>query len=155
LKGHGVPEKSNVVKLIEKHLKTTEKNYYFFEYNAWGNQEDLQRRSILEQLTDCLVQNEILVGKTDVRIKGGKTAKKDWKEKLQLLLSRKTETVSESHPKLSGGLVFAFLAGILTPITSVVSNILGEQIPWYFQVCFAVSPNYIGSDFMAYNDAIR
>jgi hypothetical protein len=131
--------KSNVVKLIEKHL-TTEKKYYFFEYNAWGNQEDLQRRSILEQLTDCLVKNEILVGKTDVRIKGGRTAKKDWKEKLQLLLSRKTETVSESHPKLSGGLVFAFLAGILTPITSVVSNILGEQIPWYYQVCFAVSP---------------
>ena len=46
--------KSNVVKLIEKHLQKDGSDYFFFEYDAWGNQEDLQRRSLLEQLTDKL-----------------------------------------------------------------------------------------------------
>ena len=34
--------KSNVIRLLEKKL---EGEYYFFEYDAWGHQEDLQRRS--------------------------------------------------------------------------------------------------------------
>ena len=40
--------KSNVVKMLERELSD---DYYFFEYDAWGHQEDLQRRSILELLT--------------------------------------------------------------------------------------------------------
>ena len=32
--------KSNVVKMLERELSD---DYYFFEYDAWGHQEDLQR----------------------------------------------------------------------------------------------------------------
>ena len=45
--------KTNVVRLLEKELSG---KYYFFEYDAWGHQEDLQRRSILELLTDKLIE---------------------------------------------------------------------------------------------------
>ena len=51
--------KSNVVKMLEKELSD---NYYFFEYDAWGHQEDLQRRSILELLTSKLINDGILSG---------------------------------------------------------------------------------------------
>ena len=36
--------KSNVVKLVQNLLKDNKIKYHFFEYDAWGNQEDLQRR---------------------------------------------------------------------------------------------------------------
>lgn len=60
--------KSNVVKMLEKEL---EKEYCFFEYDAWGHQEDLQRRSILELLTSKLISDNILSGDTTITIKGG------------------------------------------------------------------------------------
>ena len=38
--------KSNVVKMVEKELRDVRsKHYFFFEYDAWGNQEELQRRT--------------------------------------------------------------------------------------------------------------
>ena len=46
--------KSNVVKMLERELSD---DYYFFEYDAWGHQEDLQRRSILELLTSKLIDD--------------------------------------------------------------------------------------------------
>ena len=42
--------KSNVIKLIEGRLQETN-TYTFFNFDAWGNQEDLQRSYILELLT--------------------------------------------------------------------------------------------------------
>ncbi len=32
------------------------KDYHFFTYDAWGNQEDLQRRSLLQLLTTELIK---------------------------------------------------------------------------------------------------
>lgn len=58
--------KSNVVRMVENDLiKNHPHNYYFFEYDAWGNQEDLQRRSLLEQLTSCLVNEKVTVNDFD------------------------------------------------------------------------------------------
>jgi Cdc6-like AAA superfamily ATPase len=133
--------KSNVVELVKEQLNKKKKDkYFFFEYDAWGNQEDLQRRSILEQLTSELVDRGILKGKTKVRIKGGTYEKREWPQKLQLLLSRKTETTSESRPKLNGGIVYAFIAGILTPITALVASFLGDEYKWYVQLFIAGAP---------------
>ena len=87
--------KSNVVKMLEKELSD---NYYFFEYDAWGHQEDLQRRSILELLTSKLINDGILFGDTTIRIKGGGEKTVSWAEKLKYLLARKTETVTEKYP---------------------------------------------------------
>ena len=51
--------KSNVVAQMHSILK---EKYFFFTYDAWGHQEDLQRRSLLERLTDDLIQAEMLKG---------------------------------------------------------------------------------------------
>ena len=57
--------KSNMLLQLQDKLKS---NYYFFTYDAWGNQEDLQRRSILEQLTEELIREEQLVNDTEITI---------------------------------------------------------------------------------------
>ena len=108
--------KSNVVKMLEKELA---EGYYFFEYDAWGHQEDLQRRSILELLTSKLISDNILSGDTTITIKGGGKKSVTWSEKLKYLLARKTETVTEKYPLISNGMVAAFLVAVLTPISLV------------------------------------
>lgn len=59
--------KSNLVGMIEKYLTNETAHpelkgkYYFFTYDAWGHQNDLPRRSILEELTSFLtVDNDVL-----------------------------------------------------------------------------------------------
>lgn len=49
--------KSNLVKILEKKLKG--KGYSFFLYDAWGHQEDLHRRAIIEELSDFVEEKEI------------------------------------------------------------------------------------------------
>lgn len=60
--------KSNVIKQLKIHKYIKDK-YYLFEYDAWGHQEDLQRRSFLELLTSELIDKEILIGNTEISIK--------------------------------------------------------------------------------------
>lgn len=124
--------KSNVVRMVENDLiKNHPHNYYFFEYDAWGNQEDLQRRSLLEQLTSNLVNKKVLIGETEITIKGGETKTVSWEEKLKLLLARKTETTSESYPRISNGMIAGAVTTILTSISSLIALLLAEPCGWY------------------------
>lgn len=124
--------KSNVVKLVENRLsEDAPKAYYFFEYDAWGNQEDLQRRSLLEQLTAELVEKKILIGQTELSVKGDVSKKVTWEEKLKYLLARKTESATESWPRLSNGIIAATLCTILTPITSLIGFNAYACIKWW------------------------
>lgn len=122
--------KSNVVKLVEHNLYEKLPNaYFFFEYDAWGNQEDLQRRSLLEQLTAKLVEKDVLAGKTTLSVKGDVSQDVTWSEKLKYLLARKTESATESWPKLNYGIVAAVICTMLTPVTSVIGlNVLAHSI---------------------------
>lgn len=71
--------KSNVVKLLNKnHFK--DKGYILFEYDAWGHQEDLQRRSFLELLTEELIAENLLTGMTTIRKKDGTTEEVTWEK---------------------------------------------------------------------------
>ena len=73
--------KSNLLKIVEKHLNQQEnKKYHFFLYDAWGHQEDIQRRAILENLTDFLVNEKKIL------------SNKKWEEKCKNLESRTKET---------------------------------------------------------------
>lgn len=110
--------KSNVVKMLREQLKG---KYYFFEYDAWGHQEDLQRRSILELLTQELVKNNFLVGETIVEFKNGEKEKVTWTDKLKYLLARKSEAESLTYPRVSEGIVAAFLATVLTPVFTYIA----------------------------------
>lgn len=52
--------KSNLVGMIQKELSVGSNGakYHFFTYDAWGHQTDLQRRTILEELTSDLVKGQ-------------------------------------------------------------------------------------------------
>lgn len=132
--------KSNVVKLIEKHLQKEDSDYFFFEYDAWGNQEDLQRRSLLEQLTDKLVNEEILVGYTKITTKGGGIKSVTWQKKLKLLLARKTETTTLSYPRLSNGVIAGTITTILTSIASLAGALLADRCGWGWSIIIALFP---------------
>lgn len=90
LEGEWGSGKSNIVKLLEKILSGEE--YIFYTYDAWGHQEDLQRRSFLENLTELMQE---------------KSLKKDWKIKLKNLLSRKTEVEEKEVPRLNKELLIS------------------------------------------------
>lgn len=100
--------KSNVIEILKNKL---EKDYYFFIFDAWGHQEDLTRRSILEGLLSKLINEDVLKGD-----------KKEWDKKLKALLARKVETESKNIPKLSGAVVLAILGIILMPITRILAD---------------------------------
>lgn len=104
--------KSNLIGLLEKELK--KEDFVFFIYDTWGYQEDLQRRSILEALTSYLTE------KTEILEKG------KWDIKLKNLLAKRRETVTESIPKLSIGVIVSALALILTPILNIVTERLNN-----------------------------
>jgi len=118
--------KSNVIKQL-KILETIKDNYFLFEYDAWGHQEDLQRRSFLETLTAELIENDILTGKTEIDIKGGGIRKVTWKEKLRFLLARKTEISMEKRPKLSPGIITFILVTIFTSISISISSTIKDS----------------------------
>ena len=58
LEGDRGTGKSNVIKQLNA-IDNFDKKYYLFTYDAWGHQEDLQRRSILEVLTTELYQERL------------------------------------------------------------------------------------------------
>lgn len=101
--------KSNLVQQVENILKP--EGYHFFIYDAWGHQEDLQRRSFLEELTEYLTdeKNKILV-------------QKDWKDKLKKLLAKTKETESKRVPKLSIGIIVIALSILITPIFKSIAD---------------------------------
>jgi len=118
--------KSNVIKQLKLHNKIVNK-YYLFEYDSWGHQEDLQRRSFLEILTTELIKAEILSGKTEISINGGRTKKVSWNEKLKYLLAHKTETSIEKQPQLSIGIIAFVLAAIFTSIFTSIASTLKDN----------------------------
>ena len=114
--------KSNVIKQLENHEKIKD-NYFLFEYDAWGHQEDLQRRSFLELLTTELIEVGILEGRTTIKIKGGGEEKVSWQEKLKYLLAKKTETKTEQYPRISNSVLVSGLVIILTSLFMFFASI--------------------------------
>ena len=106
--------KSNLVTIVRKELEKD--NFHFFIYDAWGHQEDLQRRSILEELTEDLTKND------------GILTSEEWQNNLKELLSKTKETESKDVPSLSLGIVVSVLILVLTP----VFKILSEPITGFF-----------------------
>jgi heme/copper-type cytochrome/quinol oxidase subunit 4 len=111
--------KSNVIQLLESKLKD---KYYFFEYDAWGHQEDLQRRSFLEEFTTKLVEDNILVGKTTISVNGVDETI-DWHKAKEYLLSRKSKVETSKIPKLNNSFVAMILTVILTTIAVSIANV--------------------------------
>ena len=70
--------------LVECLHSETKDKYHFFTYDAWGHQNDLPRRSILEELTSDITQgpNALLAEST-------------WKQRLDNLLAKRKKTIEK------------------------------------------------------------
>jgi len=104
LEGNWGSGKSNVITILKKKLG---EKYSSFIYDAWAHQEDLQRRSFLEELIGYLSTNE-----------------KDALDELRTvdnLLSKEKKRNIKIFSKLSSGLVLGFIAFLLTPIANIIA----------------------------------
>jgi len=124
--------KSNVIKQLKELLK---EDYYLFEYDAWGHQEDLQRRSFLELITDKLINEADIL------------EKEEWEKKLNDLLAKKVVRLNKTFPKFNPGALLTVLFLSLTPITVFISERLEASNDvsciWYL-ILIAFSPIIIG-----------
>lgn len=111
--------KSNLVGIIERDLQEQndeiKRKYHFFTYDAWGHQNDLPRRTILEELTSDLADGENAILPT-----------KEWKERLKNLLAKQKETTTKTVPRLNLAVITIVILVALTPVISAISDL----IPW-------------------------
>ena len=108
--------KSNLIGIVESKLSAS---HHFFVYDSWGHQEDLHRRSFLEELTSDLCNSKLV-------------NKRVWKKKLQELLSEKRETLKRTIPRLGDGMIATALVVIFTPIfQSIAEMVEGDCIRWF------------------------
>lgn len=112
--------KSNVVRMVGSSLE--KEGYHSFTYDAWGHQEDLQRRSILETLTTDLTSNKVLTGKVSIKTRTGDSFTDRWEKQLQMLLSNKTIIHSHSVPTLSWGAIWAVTIAAVYGICLAVAD---------------------------------
>ena len=127
LEGSWGTGKSNVVAKIEEKLKSD--SYYTFTYDSWGHQEDLQRRSILETLTNKLIQDGVLSGEVKIKMRSGKDHVAEWADQLQMLLSNKTTTITKSIPKFSWTAIVGILTvGYFGLSTTICSQLIDNKI---------------------------
>lgn len=131
LEGSWGSGKSNVVRMINKELEA--EGYHSFIYDAWGHQEDLQRRSILETLTSSLIREKILQGEVEIQMRNGKPHKDVWENQLSLLLSNKTTTIKHSTPRLSGAAVWGICLVAAFAVLTVISGLILDNVS-----CFPV-----------------
>lgn len=155
LKGEWGTGKSNVIKILDKPneelqkahnvLKQIKDGYHIFEYDAWGYQEDLQRRSFLETLTKDLISEEILYGETTIETKKGELKTVTWDEKLKYLLATKREFETETRPKLNDCFILAVLVAILTPICAIIANVDCISQIWWLSIVITIFPLLVAS----------
>lgn len=115
--------KSNVIKQLEK-LPGFSDDYYLFTYDAWGHQEDLQRRSILEVLTTDLIKSGFLTGIGEVRLRNGELKKDKWRDLLCYLLSNKSVKTTKPEVRVTW---FAMLACLIILISTFTTAICREK----------------------------
>ena len=150
LKGEWGTGKSNVIKLLDKPseelqrehdvLKQFKEQYYIFEYDAWGHQEDLQRRAFLETLTTELIAKKLLYGETTIINKKGEENTVSWDDKLKYLLATKREFETETRPKLNDCFVLTVLVAIFTPIFAIIANLDCISEIWWMSILITIFP---------------
>ena len=124
--------KSNILHILEHEKFSDDFKYKFFTYDAWANQEDLQRRTILERLTSYLVDKNILKGKVKIRLMKSdgnnelKLHEKEvtWKKKLDLLMAKRVENITSSVTPLNDEFKYFMLVLAVTPILVTLMNAL-------------------------------
>lgn len=116
--------KSNLVELIKNNLD--KQKYHFLIYDAWGYQTDFQRRSILENITSDLIDNQLI-------------ARNKWNGRLLQLLSRKrtigTKVMRGLNPVAKVGGMLALFSPVLIPLVNMISI---NWLKWMFWVLISL-----------------
>ncbi len=103
--------KSNLIKLVMRQLEDSK--CHFFVYDSWGYQTDFQRRSILENITAYLIDNNLI-------------PKDKWNGRLLQLLSRKrtvgTKVIRGLSPIAKVGGILALLTPVMLPLINSISE---------------------------------
>lgn len=141
--------KSNLISILKTKL---ENGYHIFEYDAWGHQEDLHRRSFIENLTINLLNNNLLKGQTNIKTKNGETKKGDWNEKLKFLLARKFESNTITYPKIGYGIIVGFFTIVSMPITYFIAKFFEDKWFSLFIVSMPILISFIIWLFAAYRN---
>lgn len=138
--------KSNVIEILKKsYLKDSHK---IFIYDTWGHQEDLQRRALLEELTEYLINEKCLPCNTTFKLLNGDEKNGTWKERLTYLLARKKNTFQQVTPRLSKGLIISILVTVFTPIAKTISTTIENDR--CLSILITSLPLIIGILFSAY-----
>lgn len=119
--------KSNLVGMIQKELSngTNGAKYHFFTYDAWGHQTDLQRRTILEELTSDLVK-----GQTPI------LNENSWKDSLESLLAKKKHTSTKTIPAIGIGTIVSLFTILLTPFVTHLASLV--SVEWLKQAILVI-----------------
>ena len=114
----GVLGKSNLIQMIEKRVQEEDAKAIFFTYDAWGHQNDMPRRAMLEELTSKVIQfpQALLEEKRE-----------DWEERKEKLLAQRKKTSTKTIPKVSAGILVLALMSILTPLCSQWGERLSKE----------------------------
>ena len=133
--------KSNLVGMIESKLNediTDDNKYHFFTYDAWAHQNDLPRRTILEEMIEFLTSNNKPFEGTS-----------HWIETLDNLLAQKRETSSKTVPSLGAGIIASMACILVSPIVNVIYQNIENQwlkflafIPYLIIICLALFYHY-------------
>jgi len=132
--------KSNLISLVniglngkdvyEKGFNHKNSAFPFFIYDAWGHQADFQRRAILEELTNDLINEKKIL------------EEEKWRKKLEELLAKRRKTTTKEVPSLGVGLIVTIILTILTPLVVFVSGLI-PAVYWWAKVTISILP-YIG-----------
>ena len=119
--------KSNLVGMIQKELSIGANGgkYHFFTYDAWGHQTDLQRRTILEELTSDLVK-----GQTPI------LNENSWKDSLENLLAKKKHTSTKTIPAIGIGTIVSLFTILLTPFVTHLASLV--SVEWLKQAVLVI-----------------
>lgn len=127
--------KSNLVRLISKELNggigdKKKQMFPFITYDAWGHSSDLQRRTILEEITKSLINDYECLDNS-------------WKVKLNELLSRKKSTHSKKVPRLSTTIKVGMLLIASTPLINWLVSLVPGNCIWG-KITMSMIPYIVG-----------
>lgn len=115
--------KSNVIQMLAEKLSDT---HHFFIYDAWSHQEDLQRRTFLEELTEDLTNKNIV-------------DRDYWRKQLKNLLAKEKTVVSKVVPRLSIAILITLFIATLIPISKAITDSMNDA-QWAEKIWISLIP---------------
>ena len=133
--------KSNLVKLISNELNAgisdkKKQMFPFITYDAWGHSSDLQRRTILEEITKSLITDYECLDNS-------------WQLKLNELLSKKKSTHNKKVPRLSTTIKVGMLLVALTPLINWLVSLVPDKCVWG-KILTSMIPYIVGIVYVVY-----